>query len=363
MKKIKILVIMPTLNKCGGIESFYMNYYKNLSNEFKIDFITYSNDSMEYKKQILSKGDRLFVFPKCELKNIFAMKNEIKKFFIQNHDYDIIHCQMANAAYFYFKEAKKYNIKVRIMHSHQCKYADQFLHAIRNIPLMYLGKKFSTNFMACGELAGKFMFKNKSFIIMNNAIDTNRFKYNEKIRKKIRDKYNIENKIVIGNIGRFSQQKNQMFLIDVLNNAVKLNKNIILLLIGSGKLKEKLIDKSKRLKLENNIIFVNSTDKIEEFYQAMDIFVLPSIYEGLPVVGIEAQAAGLPCIFSTTITKEVKINKDTVFIPIDNSELWASKIIKISENMKNRKLENIDNSQFNIKNETIKLEEYYKKII
>ena len=358
MKNIKILTILPTLNKCGGIESFFMNYYKRLSSVFKVDFITYECDSDVIANQIESRNDNLYVFNRKNLKNFVEMQKEINNFFRKYHDYDILHCQMANATFFFSKAAKKYNINVRIMHSHQCKYADKLSHAIRNIPLIFLGKLESNYYLACGRDAGKFMFKGKKFDIINNAIDINRFKYDQQIRDKKRKELDVlDSEILLGNIGRFCPQKNQQFLCDLLFQLSQKNDKYKLLLIGSGEKKDEIVTKIKELRLENKVIFIPSTSNIEEYYQAMDCFLLPSLYEGLPVVGVEAQINGLKTIFSHNITDEIKISDDAYFEKLDTND-WVNRIINQVDFSRNLE---VNSDKFDISKQVTILEEYYIK--
>lgn len=363
-KKVKILVITPSMNKAGGIEKFYMNYYKKMSSSFSFDFITHENDSIEYKKIIDKKNDKLYIFPKLGLKNILTFHKKIKNFFYEHHDYDIVHCHMANAACFYFREAKKYGIKVRILHGHLTKYADIFSHSIRNFFLVKLGKIYSTHSMACGIEAGKFLFGRKNFVVMNNSIELKKFDYNKTFRKEIRDKYKIaDDDIIIGHVGRLAPVKNQKFLIKLLAVLIAKNKNYKLMIIGSGDLKNDLFAYAKELGVINKTIFVDSTDEVYKYYQAFDLFALPSFSEGLPVVGIEAQVSGLPCLMSDNITKEVQITDQAIYLSISNINNWVEEILKIKKLDRKSNMALLSESVYNLENEVKKLEKYYLEII
>lgn len=357
-KAFKILVIFPTLDKCGGIERIYLNYYQHLSKNIKIDFITHHSDSELYQKIIKDNGGNLYIMPKLNLKKMPIFIKEIKSFFKNHHDYDIVHCNMANASLFYFHEAKKYNIKTRILHSHECKYAGTLSHAIRNFFLINIGKKLTTYNFACGEDAGKFLFK-KDFKVINNAIEYDDFKYNEQYRNEIRNKYNIkERDILIGNVGRLAPVKNQEFLINIIK---EMNiENLKLFIVGSGDLEEELKNKIKEKQLSDKIYLINSTDDIAKYYCAFDLFVLPSHYEGLPLVGIEAQASGLPCIFSTNVTEELKITENVKFIELDKDK-WKKALIDFTKSKPNRKTSNQIDKKFNIIEQTKYLEDAYEE--
>lgn len=231
-------------------------------------------------------------------------------------------------------------------------------------------KVFANRYFCCSELAGSWLFGNKTYnqgkvYLLNNAIDVDKFKYDEKIRKSKRKELKIKDKdLVIGHIGRFVQQKNHSFLIDIFNEVHKQNKNTILLLAGEGPLKEEIENKVKELGLEKNVMFLGQRNDANELYQAMDIFLLPSLYEGLPVVGVEAQAAGLPCFFSTDMTKETKVLQTTKFIPLTHtSQYWGKEILKqLNSSTRGDTEKEITKNDFNIKVEATKLEQQYIKL-
>lgn len=199
--------------------------------------------------------------------------------------------------------------------------------------------------------------------IINNAIDLDKFKYDENIRKQKREEFGIgEDTKVIGHIGRLVTVKNHLFLIDVFNEVYKKNKNTILILAGEGPLRDTIKDKIKSLNLENNVKLLGIRKDVNELYQAFDVLVLPSLYEGLPVVGIEAQASGLSCILSDAMTRETKILDTSKFISLNETkENWADCIIKLLENSKREDArKQLRNKKFDIKVEAEKLEEKYK---
>lgn len=344
-----------------------MNYYRNISEKIEIDFATHDVKDFEYKREIESKGNKVYVFPKIKLSTFREICKKIDRFFEQHNDYDIIHCNMANAAIIYFYFAKKYGNKIRILHSHQNKYADSFFHSLRNIPLVFAGKLLTTSRIACSKEAGEFLFKNKEFTILKNAIQIKNFEYNLEKRKKIREKLQIsDEEYLIGNIGRLTEQKNQKFLIQVFKKVYEQEKNAKLLIIGEGHLKEKLAMQSEDMGLKKEIIFLESTDKINEYMQAIDVFVLPSLYEGVGIVNIEAQAAGLHTIVSERVPKEAKVTEDLIeYISLnDDIKIWSETILKYNNNYKRTKYtEEIASHGYNIENEAHKLEKIYEGLV
>lgn len=363
---MKILTVTPALSLCGGIEGYTMNYYRNMSDNVEMDFITHEMKDENYKKEIIAKGGNVYLMPKINIKNLRKFLIQLSDFFRKNHEYDIIHCNMANAAVFYFYFAKKYGIKIRIMHSHQNNFSDKFIHKLRNMPLIYLGKKMSTHNFACSKIAGDFLYKNHEYIVINNAIDIGKFRYNNEIRKEIRKKEKIEdNEILFANIGRFCNQKNQLFLIEVFNIIHKKNPKTKLILIGEGELKEKILRKISLLELNECIIVKNPIDNVNEYLQAIDILVMPSLYEGLPVIGVEAQAAGVKCFFSNTITKEAKILPETEYISLKlRPQEWAKVILKEIGTLERKdETKILQNNGYDIIKESKKMENLYKKYI
>ena len=201
-------------------------------------------------------------------------------------------------------------------------------------------------------------------IILNNAIDTSKFSYNKEIRKSIRKKENLEGKFVVGHAGRFVNQKNHEFLIDIFYEIHKMDKNTELLLFGDGPLRQNIEIKVKNLKLESNVKFMGIKQNINEYMQAMDIFLLPSFYEGLPVVGVETQTSGLSCIFSTNVTEEAKLIEDTIYIDLDKgAKYWAEQALQFKETQRKDKSSLIAERGFDIKKEARKLQNYYLNLL
>lgn len=353
----------------GGVESVVMNYYRHIDRtKIQFDFICDEDSTNIPYEEIEKLGGRVILIPPYQ--KLFKYHNKLKKI-LKDGNYKIVHSHINTLSIFSLFAAKCAGVPVRIAHSHSTTNKKEKKKNLLKQALRPFSKEFATDYMCCSELAGRWLFGNKEYdkgnvYLLNNAIDLDKFKYDEKIRSEKRKKLNISNDtLVIGHVGRFVEQKNHRFLIDIFNEIHKQNSNSILLLAGQGPLMEEIKSKVESLGLEKFVIFLGQIDDADKLYQAIDIFVLPSLYEGLPVVGVEAQATGLLCELSSNMTKETKILDTTRFISLDKSaKEWASIILDDYSKFKRYDTTaDITKSNFNIKKETIKLENKYYKLI
>lgn len=349
----------------GGVEAVTINYYRNIDkNKVQLDFICDEDSTNIPYEEIERMGGKVIIIPSYSkpFKYHKALKRVLKE-----GNYKIIHSNINTLSVFSLFAAKCAGVPVRIAHSHSTTNKKEKKKNLMKQILRPFSKVFATDYMCCSELAGRWLFGNKEYdkgnvYLLNNAIDLDKFKYNESLRKKKRKELGIkDDTLVIGHIGRFVAQKNHDFLIDIFNEIHKKNNNSILLLAGQGPLMEDIKNKVKELNLEDSVKFLGQRNDANELYQAFDVFLLPSLYEGLPVVGVEAQAAGLLCYLSDDMTKETKVLDITKFMSLNNTpEEWAGNIL---DDVK--KYKRIDTSKemtaknFNIKEEAKKLEEYY----
>ena len=350
---------------CGGVESVIMNYYKNIDHsKVQFDFLVESTSKIIDRDKIESMGGRVIIIPSYS--NPLRYMKTLEKIFKQEQ-YDIVHSNMNALSVFTLRAAKKAGIKIRIAHSHSTSNKKEWKKTIIKKLLRPFSKKYATHFFGCLEYAARWLFGNKiveegNVTIINNAIDNDRFKFNNLIREEVRNELHLSNKFVIGHIGRFMMQKNHNFLIEVFCEIQNTNENSALLLIGDGILRKEIANKIDKLNLNDKVLFVDTTSAPERFYQCMDCFVLPSLYEGLPVVGVEAQINGLNCYFSDTITKEVKISENVKFLSLkQNAQYWANCILDDFILQKKLRQEFVDNNDFNITYQAQKLVEIYQK--
>ena len=353
----------------GGVEAVVMNYYKNIDRtKIQFDFICDEDSTNIPYEQIKSLGGKVIIIPPYQ--KIFKYHKELKKVLKDGH-YKIVHSHINTLSVFSLWAAKSAEVPIRIAHSHSTTNKKEKKKNLLKQALRPFSKIFATDYMCCSELSGRWLFGDKEYdkgnvYLLNNAIDLKKFKYDEDIRIKKRKELKINDDIlVIGHIGRFVEQKNHRFLIDIFNEIHKKNKNTLLLLAGQGPLMNEIKEKVKDLKLDKNVKFLGQRNDVNELYQVYDVFLLPSLYEGLPVVGIEAQATGNLCFLSDDMTKETKVLDSTIFMSLDNTaEEWANRILKEAHNYKKHDTsDEVSKSGFNIKEEVSKLQNEYLKHI
>ena len=349
----------------GGVESFIMNYYRNIDrNKIQFDFICDEDSTDIPYDEIKKMGGEVILVPPYQ--KLFKYQKKLNEIF-KNKKYKIIHSHINTLSIFPLRIAKKNNIPIRIAHSHSTTNKTEWKkNLIKNL-LKGLSKIYATDYFACSELAGRFLFGDKTYdngkvVIIRNAIDINKYIYSKEKRENKRRELEInDNTIVIGNIGRFVEQKNHDFLIDIFEEVHNKNKNSILVLIGQGPLIQKIKNKVDNKKLENCVYFLGQKKDVNEWYQAFDTFVLPSLYEGLGMVLIEAQISGLPCVCSTEVPKEVKEIQKFKFVDLkSDSKVWAKYILDLNKN--NNRIsykEEFLNKGYDIKKEAKRLEKIY----
>lgn len=363
--KIKILQVIGNMNR-GGAETFLMNVLRNINREkFEFVFLCYKSDRCDYEKEIYDLGGRIVWIEQPSQYRIIRNVNNIIKV-IKDEKIDVVHAHTYYNSCYAIIAAKMCKIRMRITHSHNTK-SDVDVPIIKRMYFKiskYIINKFSTDKYACGEEAGKALFYGE-FKIIENGIEIEKFVYSEKTALEKRKEQNIsEDATVIGHVGRFDKVKNHSFLIDIFCEFLKLNSNSILLLVGDGVLKNAMIEKTRKLGIKNKVIFLGIRSDVNELYNVMDLFVFPSIFEGLPVTLIEAQTNGLRALISKSISEDANITGTIEFIDLkEDKSKWANKIYEASQNTK--RIDTIDiikNSKYDIKKNVRQIEEYYYNI-
>lgn len=359
---IRVLHILQRM-EAGGTQALLMNIYRNIDrSKVQFDFLVEYPDKQFYDEEILKLGGKVYYSNVRNDFNIFKFEKKLKKI-IKENNYKIVHVHAYTIGYFCLKVAKECGVPVRIAHSH----SNEATRDFKYLPKLFLQRiytVYATNLMACSEDAGKYLFKNKKFEVMNNAIDSRKFIYNKEIREKIRKKLNIENSFVVGHIGRFKPEKNHKFLIEIFSEVKRKKNNAKLLLIGTGDLENSIKKQVQELNLQNDVIFLGNRTDVNNLYQAMDIFIFPSLFEGLGIVAIEAQASGTPIVCSNKLPPEIEISSICKKLSLsETAEVWADEAIKLAEDNKSKRnlQQEVINAGFDLSDIVNKLQDFYIK--
>lgn len=330
---IRVLQITSKLFR-GGAESFIMNVYRNIDhNRFQFDFLVFHSEREYYEEEITRFGGNVYHVPVMEGMNFLNRKKMIDDFFKSHHNYDAVHCHMEALGNECLSAAEKFGIPCRISHSHIA----SFEHNLRGCAKRLFGLNFgkhATLRLACSTLAGQYMYGKKSFVVLKNGIDANRFCFDEEKRALFRKENHLsEEEYVIGHVGRFELMKNHRFLIDVFSKMLSQGFSGKLVLAGDGSLRSEVERQVHSLGIDQSVVFLGVIDNMDSFYSGIDIFVMPSLFEGLPFSAIEAQCAGLPCVLANTISEECKLSSHVQYLPLDaGGQTWATEIMKIRKN-------------------------------
>ena len=348
----------------GGVEAVVLNYYRHMDNsKVQFDFVVHKNPAENFVAEVKKGGGRLYEVTPYN-KNIFAFTYEIYRIIKDGH-YAIVHSNMNSMSGFPLFAAWLAGAKVRILHNHTTDTKTEGFRTILKRVLCPFAKMFANRYWACSNLAGEWMYGKKAvqsgkITIIPNAIDLERFAFNPDKRKSLRQKLGLDGKFVLGHIGRFAYQKNHSFLINVFAEVVRVKPEARLMLIGDGELRKIIEEKVVNLGLQDKVLFLGNRNDVADLYNAMDIFLLPSHYEGLPVVGVEAQANGLKCLFSDKVTKECLLTDNAYFIDINQKvKDWVVEILKTKIEYDRDGIENVKNAGFDIRESGSMLKNVY----
>jgi len=326
---MNILVVTTVKFSSNGVSNVIKNLYCNkvFSNQDNnIIFLLPNNSDDSLINELKSYNYKVFLSKRRSIK--FYRYIKLIYNIIKDEQIDIIHLHgNSHSLILELLAAKIAGCRNRIVHAHSASSKFKILHKLLT-PIFNL---LYTYALACGDAAGKFMFGNKKYLVIKNGIDTNKFIFNADSRKKIRNNYNIENNIVIGHVGTFSEVKNHSFLLDLLPILLKKNPKYKLLLIGEGSKLEDVKRKAMKMGVSESVIFVGSVEDVSNFLSACDLIVMPSLFEGFPLTLVEEQANGLKCICSDAITKDVDLTGNVIFLSLNDSKIkWVNAIIDIS---------------------------------
>lgn len=364
--KVKLLIIKTTPIGPDGITNVIRNLFCGMDKkDMHTDIVVINEPGSSFRTMFEAAGGSVYVIPrniKSPLKYINALRRQIKA-----EKYDLVHAH-GNSATLSLEMIAAWlaGCKVRIAHSHNTSCRHKTVHYL----LSGLFRCLCTHRLACGEAAGRWMHGKKPFQVVNNGVDTQRFSFQESVRTAIRQQYAIgPQEILIGHVGYFNEVKNQSFLVDILHALTKAGQSYRLMLIGVGEHLEKVKQKAQDLGVQDNVIFLGKTDKVAQILSAFDVYVMPSILEGLPLSLIEAQANGLPCVISTNITNEADKTGNILFLPLqEGANYWAEGIqhLELPENRNKaseQAIEKIKACGYDVDTCAAWLKEYYYKAV
>lgn len=360
---LRVLQIMGIVES-GGVEAVIMNYYRHIDkSKVQFDFVMHKGGNTNYIDAVKSIGARVYVITPYT-KNLFTFTYDIYKIIKKGH-YDIVHSNMNSLSVFPLFAAWLAGARVRILHNHTTDTKAEGFRTVIKRTLRPFAKMFANHYWACSKLAAEWMYGKQvvdsgKVTIINNAIDLNKFSFSQEKRDALRNELGLEGKFVVGHVGRFMKQKNHEFLIDIFAEVAKQKENAVLLLIGEGPLRVAIREKVNELHLENKVLFLGVRNDVADLYNVMDVFALPSFYEGLPVVGVEVQANGLPFLCSDQVTREIFISDSIKLLALNDGVIkWANEILSAKRVAFAETLKSMQKSGFDIVNEARKLDKMY----
>lgn len=366
LEPIRVLQVLGTMN-IGGAESRIMDIYRSIDREkVQFDFLLYSSESCYYKEEIIALGGRIHYIPYITIRTLFKYIKSVKDFFNEHKEYRILHGHATNGSFILQMIAKRQGIPVRIAHARSAGFGSGISGIIKKIlcyPLRYsVTHKFAVSKLAGQSRFGKSETQNGNVKVIPNGIDTKSFRYNENVRDKTRESLVLGDAFVIGHVGRFHYAKNHEYLIDIFQEVCSRNTNSLLLLVGTGDTENYIKEKVEKLGISDSVILLGRRTDVPDLLQAMDIFVFPSRYEGLPGTVVEAQATGLRCLVSDQVSDEIRITDLVEFMSIKKpAKDWADKIMDYSKQKFERisRDTELDDKGYNAHTQAKRLEDFY----
>ena len=360
MNQLRVLQVVTHMER-GGLESMLMNYYRHIDREkIQFDFLVHRQNRAAFDDEIESLGGKIYCLPRL-VPWSKSYLSALNCFFDEHPEYKVIHVHQDCLSSAILKVAAQHNVPVRVAHSHSANQDKNLKYPIKLWYKRFI-PQYATNLFACGKDSGDWMFGGAPFQIINNAIDVETYAYNPTKRQEMRRQLGLENELTIGHVGRFNQPKNHPFLLDIFAVLLKKEPNAILLLVGGGGGMSQIREKAQKLGIAEHVHFLGVRSDVADLMQAMDVFVFPSLYEGLGIALIEAQAAGLPCVVSDTIPHEAYltdlVDSESLSAP---AEKWAEKILAKRAIPRTDRRAEIAAHGFDITTEAVKLQEFYLK--
>lgn len=361
---IRILHVLGSTN-LGGAESRIMDIYRNIDREkIQFDFLVHQADTGYYDAEIESLGGRIYRVPRFKVYNFFTYKKALQKFFEEHHEFQAVHAHMTSTAAIYLPIAKKNGISMTIAHARSAG-VDKGLKGKITLWIRKPLKHRCDYMFACSGLAAEAVFGRKNTLsgkvkIIPNAIDVAPFCYRKRVRDRMRSALGVEDKFVVGHVGRFHYAKNHEYLLKVFAKIAEKKENAVLFLLGEGSLMEEMKITAASLGIDKKVYFFGNIRETWDYYQAMDFFVFPSRFEGLPGTVVEAQSAGLRCLISDTIAKEVEITELVTYKSIeDDPAEWADYVLGHEKYVREDMYEQIAAAGYDVKEQAKRYEQFY----
>ncbi|MBQ3294890.1 MAG: glycosyltransferase [Erysipelotrichaceae bacterium] len=361
---VKVLEMIGALNY-GGSQAMIVNLCRAMNDDkVQCDFIVDHPEYMGMAPAVEEMGSKIFIMPTFKGTNISQIKEVWEKFFNDHPEYRILHSHSRSYASIYLPIAKKHGVKT-IIHSHNTSNGKGPVAMVKDI-MQYPLRNIADYFIGCSKEAGEWLFgekvvKGDRFYVLNNAIDTDKFIYDENIRNEYRNEFHLDDQRVFIQVGRLSKQKNYMFTLDVFKKYLENDHTARLFIVGNGELKENIQNRIMELKIFDNVIMLEGRNDVNNLLQMADVFLMPSLFEGLSVACVEAQASGIRCLLSTRCDKNVNITGLCEFIPLDE-DLWVK---KMGEDLSLRMYtkDDIIKAGFDVKTTARWLEDFYQSIV
>ena len=356
---IRVLCVFSTLDR-GGAESMCMNLYRHIDREkVQFDFVKHTNAKCAFDEEIISLGGKIYIAPRFKGYNLIPYQSWWRNHLAQHPEHRIIHGHYFTASKYYFAVCKKMN-RITIGHSHTDTYSDKDIAKrimIRNV------ENYCDYRLACSEKAGKLLYPHKDFMVLKNAIDTDLYRFDPAIRSEVREEYNLRDSFTLGTVGTIKEVKNPLGIVEIFSEVSKMKPDTKLLWVGRDEGMQGTAEaRLKELGLADHVIFTGTRSDVYRLMQAMDIFILPSFSEGIPVVMIEAQAAGLPCFASEAVSKDTDITGLCRYLPLEEWAVWSKEITAYCEERKDTS-QAIKAAGFDIHDTASWIQEFYLNIM
>lgn len=361
---IRILHVVSVMD-VAGMESYIMNMYRQIDrSRFQFDFLVHHKRRGAFEDEIEALGGRVHHMTVLDDFNLIKYIRDLRALYKAHPEYRIVHGHLGSMAYWYLGEAKRCGVPWRILHSHVPGHMNTLKGYVKHM-LFYLSPLYANIRYACSKEAGEYQFKNSAFTVIPNGVDTARFRYSAARREAAREAMNLQGRFVVGHVGRFTGEKNHPYMLSILAELRKTVPNAVLMLVGQGPRMQEIRELTKTMGLEDAVMFMGLQKDTPPFYQAMDAFFMPSLYEGLPLAAIEAQCAGLPCLLTETASPETAISPLTAYLPIgeENVRRWAQTLEAVYTNPTDRNGLIVNSDAYDSSAGTQRMAETYLKLL